>query len=515
MTSMSKPERWNVGTAVAACAAAAWLFGPDANWDLRNYHHYVAWAWWAGRDGLDLAPAQAQTWFNPLLWVPGFLLGQALGPTALAALVGAIQGLCAAPLLAIVRRLVPDAGFAVRALLVAAGLTAASFIGQLGSSYGDVLLALLLLCAIAILLDASSASGIDLRRAALAGVLLGAAPALKLSIAPVALGLCLALPLLTAHRAGRLRLLATVASAAILAFAVLAGPWMWRLWQDWGNPVFPQFDAAFGNHWLAPAAARDVRFLPGDALSALARPFAPLLDWRATSDYRIRDARIPLLLLAIGVLGWRWRAIDPVRRPALAWLSLASLLAYAMWLPLFGYHRYLVTLELLAPVLLFAVAAAGTARRVVLVAILLVIVSTNPPNHERAAKAPPGPFALPAGLVTPETLVVMTGIAPNAHVLVDLPPFAAAARIESNLHGGARPRAGLDALVTARIAAHRGPLLLLVAATEADAADGVLAPLGLRRAGAGTGPLQFPRLPADDPGVLLVPLRRVTGPGAG
>lgn len=41
--------------------------------DLRNYHDYIAWAWLDGRDGVDLAAAQEQTWFNLLLWVPHYV----------------------------------------------------------------------------------------------------------------------------------------------------------------------------------------------------------------------------------------------------------------------------------------------------------------------------------------------------------------------------------------------------------------------------------------------------------
>jgi hypothetical protein len=85
-------------------------------------------------------------------------------------------------------------------------------------------------------------------------------------------------------------------------------------------------------------------------------------------------------------------------------------------------------------------------------------------------------------------------------------------RIESSLHGGARLRAGLDALASARIATHRGPMLLLVAVAEAGAADAVLAPLGLRRTDAAVGPLRFARLPRNDPGLLLIPLRREPDP---
>jgi hypothetical protein len=64
------------------------LLGQDANWDLRNYHLYNGYAALHGRLGVDLAPAQLQSYFNPLLDVlhyalmsglPAPLAGFALG----------------------------------------------------------------------------------------------------------------------------------------------------------------------------------------------------------------------------------------------------------------------------------------------------------------------------------------------------------------------------------------------------------------------------------------------------
>ena len=51
--------------------------GQDANWDLKNYHIYIPYAFMHGRLGLDVAPAQMaqmQTYLNPLLDIPYFLL---------------------------------------------------------------------------------------------------------------------------------------------------------------------------------------------------------------------------------------------------------------------------------------------------------------------------------------------------------------------------------------------------------------------------------------------------------
>lgn len=482
--------------AVVVCAATAAWFGPDANWDLRNYHLYVAWAWLEDRHAQDLAAAQAQTWFNPLPWVPHFLAFRQFDGVALAALVGALQGLCALPLWALAARLLPSLSLPLRAALVAAGMTAATFIGQLGASYGDVMLAGLALCGVVLAADAARAERVDRGRALAAGIAFGAMAALKLAHAPVALGLCLALPVLASDRAARLRLLGWVAAGALFAFALLAGPWAWTLWRDWGNPVFPQFDTLFGGDWIAPGAARDLRFLPGSAAESLLRPLAPLLDWRATSDYRIRDARLPLLCVALIVLVLRWRALDvPLRRLA-GYLGLAAAIAYALWLPLFGYHRYLVTLEMFAPLLLLAVSAPAAPRRMALGAVLLAVLATNPPNHERASRDWPAgrPVAVPAGAIDADTLLVLAGTEPTAHVLPFLPRFAGAVRIESNLLPAGVTEGRLRARISERIVAHSGRLVLLLQGDPATLAP-VLTTFGLRRANAACSDLTNHLLP--------------------
>ena len=62
-------------------ALVSLLRGQDTNWDLRNYHLHNAWALIEGRVGVDLAPAQMQSYFAPLLDVPYFLLVQYASPT--------------------------------------------------------------------------------------------------------------------------------------------------------------------------------------------------------------------------------------------------------------------------------------------------------------------------------------------------------------------------------------------------------------------------------------------------
>jgi hypothetical protein len=53
-----------------AGAASVLLLRQDSNGDLQNYHFYNGWAFVHGRLGWDLAPAQLQTFHNPLLDLP-------------------------------------------------------------------------------------------------------------------------------------------------------------------------------------------------------------------------------------------------------------------------------------------------------------------------------------------------------------------------------------------------------------------------------------------------------------
>ncbi len=486
--------------ACVACALAALAFGPDANWDLRNYHLYGAWAWLEDRGAVDIAAAQAQTWFNPLLWVPHFLLFRLLDGSTLVALLGALHGLCAWPLLRLANVLLPQASWWQRGLLVGAGLLAGSFIGQLGASYGDNLLAGLALAGLAIVLSGTPSPA----RGLAAGACFGAVAALKLSHAPIALGCCVVVASLTA--VDRRRLLPATLAGAAIAFTVLAGPWMFQQWQHWGNPLFPMFDDLFPESWIAPASARDLRFVPTDPLAVLLRPLAALSDWRATSDYRLRDARPMLLWIAFALAALRWRQCTPPLRA----LCVGAVVAWACWLALFGYHRYLVALDLLAPLLLFA-AAPTHWHRAALGLVVIAVVSTNPPNHERAAHDWPAgqPLGAPPRAVGPDTLIVLAGDAPTAHVLPFLPPFAAAVRIEANLYGPGRPAARLQALIRSRLDAHAGGFVLVIQDDDATAARPALATYGLDLGPAACTPIDDALRPPGTSPIRLCDVVRV------
>src|SRR5215831_10866019 len=104
---MNTPERvWNrtsrlvafthVGIFILGAlggALYAALAGQESNYDLYNYHYYIPYALLHRRLGFDYAPAQLQSYINPLPFVPLWVLSHHLPPIGVGVVYGAAHGL--------------------------------------------------------------------------------------------------------------------------------------------------------------------------------------------------------------------------------------------------------------------------------------------------------------------------------------------------------------------------------------------------------------------------------------
>ena len=485
--------------------------GASTNWDWRNYHLYDAWAFLNDRLDTDLAPAQLQTWFNPLLQVP-FFLSSTHWPMPLHLFVlGALQGLNGVLLYLLAHRLLPPAlqgsGHGMALAAAFAGVTSATVLGQLGTTIGDNLVSLAALAALQVALVPTGASA---RRAALAGALLGIGTALKLTLAPVAIGVALAIVLGT-PREMRPRAAILLGLGGVLGFALFAAWWMWSLWQRFGNPLYPQLNGLFPGPLSPPFPIRDLRFVPDPPWRAWAWPFAPAWDWRTVGEIKFRDLRIPALALGALLLPWwrrRHRADDPAH--ALGTALLAGMgLAYAAWLVLFGYHRYLAALEMLAPLALLlllgrAIAPSPRLRGAAVAILAVLVLTTNPPNWGNAPRAwSVLELSLPPAVPVQGALVVLAGEAPLGFVAPAWPEATRFVRVQSNFHGETWPPHGYDRLVAAAIDGHAGPVVVVHAGKAAEQIDLGLARMGLAREPARCGEVGSPFWPPDEPPLQL------------
>jgi len=514
-------------------ALAAAILPQDNNWDLRNYHWYNAYALLTGRMGFDLAPAQTPTYYNPLLDVPFYLAAQVLPARVLSFFLGLVQGCNFILLFFLARRAVRLgdglAGVFAAAAIAIVGLTGAGHLGLIGTTFYDNVLSLFVLGAMLMIVGAPDLLTAGPVKKALAyvfaaGVLVGFAVGLKLPSQVFAVGVCFGLLFIPGPFMRRFWLSFVSGLGIVAGFAVTGGWWIARMWRTFANPLFPYMNDVFRSRWALDLDYRDVRFLPKSLGEALTFPFRFVADSKIASEISFTDARIAAAVSVLVVTGLLAAAGRKARAPgadifAVRYLAAASALAYAVWLAIFAIYRYITPLEMLAPLLVVMGVALWPvslrARAMAAGALLLLVTVTVriPEDWTRKPWAPGlgGPFvdvARPA-LDDPNTLILMTGLAPTAFVIPAFPPEVAFLRPVSYLAGPDHDTLFIQT-VKRRLAAHKGTVLILQPSWDHETAEKFLPMLGLAPDHA-----NCKKLPnALDDTLELCPVRKLPWPAA-
>jgi hypothetical protein len=300
------------GIPAALCAAWTVVAGKDLSWDLLHYHYYVAHSLVGDRMAQDWFAAGAQSYLNPIGYLPFYWMVAAGWHSVLVSMVlAALHGANLALLYLIAQQLFshyPAAHrIALSALAAALGGASAVFWTTAGTSFLDPLLTVPMLAAVLLVLGAPAGA----RRAGAAGLLFGAAAALKYSNAAFALaGLVLVATLPAANWRERVRQTAAYAGGGALAVTIFAGHWLARLAAEFGNPVFPLFNAVFRSPYAPAASFAAARFAPQDFADALllplriASPTSMIYTEISAPDLRFAALALALVFLAgMAVLG--------------------------------------------------------------------------------------------------------------------------------------------------------------------------------------------------------------------
>ncbi len=404
--------RWAMWLAPLFAGCLSLAMGQDDNWDLHNYHLYNPFALLNGKIGYDLAPGQWQSYFNPTLDLLYYGLVMHLPAPVAGFLMGVLHGLNFLLLAAIGRCLLPpDAAgrprYGLCLLLALAGCLGPAYLSEMGNTMGDNLTALCVLGALLLMLRQPlplAAPAAALVWPLLAGLLAGFGAGLKLTNANYALALCLALLVVPGSWGLRLRAAFVFGLAVLAGIALSSGHWFWRMWEVFGNPLFPQFNQLFQGELAAPLGIGDTGWLPRSWRERLLWPFIFTFDPRRVSELMLRNPLMPLLYLAVLALaadvlrrGWqaegkangRQAAAGPLLTPQARLLLTFIGVAYLIWLNLFSIYRYLVPLELLAPLLFWVLAqrlttgAGRSAAALLLLLAVLPLYSSGSWGHAR------------------------------------------------------------------------------------------------------------------------------------
>jgi hypothetical protein len=379
----------------AAGAGASLVLGLDNNWDLLNYHLYNPWAILENRWGIDHHPGNEPGFLNPLLDLIVYPLATMVPDRVGGAILGAFQGFAFLALFVAAREAIGGSARSSAALIATVGgATSAMTISEIGTTFGDLTTAVLVLAALALALRACTRP--DARRLpwrlGVAGALVGIATGFKLTNGLFALGLAAGAVL--AVPGPRWRTLSWLLAPATLGLLATHGWWSAFLWSHYGSPVFPFANELFQSAWYGTFTP--LRFFPPTLGEALFYPFYFGFNHR-TAEVPFRDLRMAAAYTATPLLAvllfarTRLASPPPAFAPpvrASVFLIAFMAVAYGVWLRAFAIERYIVVLEMLAPLaailLLGNLVAPRTRNLLALAFVGALIVTTHPANWRRA-----------------------------------------------------------------------------------------------------------------------------------
>lgn len=467
--------------AVLLSGFAAVARGQDQNFDQLSYHWYTTWALLHGQLFEDGAWANVQVLFNQSYNVPWYLLVAHLPARAAGFAIGALQGLNLVLVYLIAVRagrcgLLSSALYVPAVAVVVAG-TGAMVRSELGTSFGDNIVSLPLLVGVLLVLVSLErghrpVTGLLLLAGAAAGVSAG----LKLTYAAYVAAFLLIGPVLTMQGwRDAVRRTALLTTGVAVGFLVAALPWMIPLYQRFGNPVFPFYNGIFTSPWFAPVDYHDERWRAHSVGELVRYPFNSLQTTTRNSEVPYQDIRWGLLLVLAAVAGAVVLTRLARRRRAGGVLVAGSvglqravfagafLVAYGLWLVLFGYQRYLVPLEYLYPMVAIGLVATLVPRQAPLsapLAVLVVLTTAFASPGDWGHRPWQGPWfdiAVPAALEDPSAVLLDAGDDPLSYIVPSLPEDVEYIRV-----GYSPGENETAAEIQRRVARATGPLLLLV-----------------------------------------------------
>lgn len=345
--------------------------GPDANWDLRNYHYYNGRSIATGSFLSDVSPAGIQTYLNPFLDVPTYLSVQIMGPRfGLVVWMAVVQWLCSIA----VWRLAGEFDSLRRSLPLRITAAAFAFLGSGAVSlafttFGDWAIAALICEAMTRIMRWARGDDPNQRTIMWAGALLGLAMGIKLTSAPFLIGATIAIAI-TFSIPAALRLV----SGGAIGLGVLGGPWMAVLAFRFGNPVFPFYNQLFRSESAPTANFDDGRYGTRSLKDLIDFPFDMYRGGVNFTEIAIRDWRFCGLLIlgtSLALISPSTRLRSYIHNQMIGFWAIMLVVSYVLWATVFGIYRYLLFAEIAISIGIVVIAAEMISDRLKLTVVAL------------------------------------------------------------------------------------------------------------------------------------------------
>ena len=355
------------------------FYPSELQWDLANYHYYNPWAFFHNRLGYDIAPAMVNTYFNPLLDVPYYLMMRTWGDDDIVKfLQGGYYGILAFVFYKIVGiffdfRKEPFAFLATFLI----GITGFSGISQLGISSNEIQVSILILCGFYIVLkhirDAQRSKWVWL----MSGLLMGGALGLKPTVVTYCVALGITLIICAKPLAVSRKEIALFAVCGLGGYLLTNGWWMRQLYSKFDNPFFPFLNNIFHSEYFGDFSFRDTGYISKTTwwqklFLPITISFMSIDRDTGLGETSFWDLRYALTYFIALFLFIRWLCKGrrlPEKQYILLYVFL--LFSFVIWAYLFSIMRYIIPVEMLSAIIIVKFFQRLTLTSVVGGAILL------------------------------------------------------------------------------------------------------------------------------------------------
>jgi len=459
-TGINRRTQYLIAIALAIFPIVYGLFGlhlgQDIGFDTLNYHYFGPY-WLLTNHLHDFVPAQEQTYLSPLLNVPTYLLQRSISAREASFLIAAAEGTAIVPLYFIARRVTSNRGVAL--VVAVLGLFSAIAWSEIGTSFGDNLVAIPLITSIALVgrfhatTDRDKGPGRWLLVAA--GLASGIGAGLKLAEVPIALGFLVAIPFLDDSSRARITGSLKYLAGAILGAGIAYGYWAYELISRFGgNPFLPFFNNIFHSQFAPISKNTDNRFLPHGFLEFVFYPIVWTLHPHHSEEVGFRELTLPicevLLFLAVATRLYRLartREWQPLFASGLErFIVIGSVASILIWADVFGIYRYITVIEMLGFVLIWILTKSVLAglspvsvnirafATVIVLLFILCVATEQPANFGRSGFAAKYfTVSVPKPLRSANNTLLMLGTEPYGYVIPFLPPSTDVIRLQGSL----------------------------------------------------------------------------------
>jgi hypothetical protein len=437
--------------------------GRDINWDLKNYHYYNAYAFLENRLNFDIAPAQLQTYLNPLGDLPFYWMTKYFPSWVAGFVLGVIHGFNLSLIFSIFWKIFNHSNVQLKLFLgvcivIISGI-APGFISELGNTMNDNLVSLFALSAIVLLISVFALDKEEhisgLIKIAFAGLVMGLGVGIKPTIAILAISSAFAFCVLRTSWENRLKSFLVYGLMGIIGGVISTGFWWWKLWARFGNPVFPIFNHIFKSPYFSISPNNWLFFYPKSLWEYLTWPFIFSLDSYRVNQLQFFDLRYALLYIV--AIAWlviylfrktTWVGQGGIKsnnhnfdiKPS-TFLLLFFLFSYILWIMTSSTYRLIITVELLVPLCFIIILerfvhSAKFRIILVIVAICLTFCYFKPFDWGRLGWGD-SYFILDTARLddSGNAIVIMLGNSPTSYVIPKFPPNYRFVRPEGNLFG--------------------------------------------------------------------------------